>query len=467
MRHYNFTCSHDTSIHEAAESSRPDKNKRSHLHKSHHPHSLVPFLCPTHCTHSAAPKYTMASIARTNEDADKDSVPTAQKRKLPESFKLDGTKKFRRASKGRKAARKRAQELEELGLTPFHNPPWKKLCVPSKHPFFTKLPGELQREILFYLPLKDLSSIRRTSQQFQMAVRKFESDLTQPTITYHINRLKASIDAINATSMPTDAESLLACMRTWTSTRGSFRNPVLSLKSLSKWFSHLAGGELMAKEGEPEKDFQRWARLASLATQSQRGMNTQVANNRSVYDAQGVDQLWPIFSEEISKLDCPLSPPEVRKLYDRIKDARGDEIDIRGRWHTAKKERTTFPHDKPEKKTQADHYRAKRERNAGDNFHLYGSKATTTEKRDGRYRLTPIRSSLLAETYGGDGLRYPVRPAEILCASLGLPTLPDHSTFSYYVTKTWVFTKLWKSGKNGIEMKPVMRAAALEYVEIF
>jgi hypothetical protein len=344
----------------------------------------------------------MASTAPTKEDADKDPVPTAQKRKLPKSFKLDGTKKLGRTSKGRKVARKHAQELRESGLAPFHNPPWKKFCVPSKHPFFSKIRGELRREILSYLPLKDLGSVRRTSPQFQMAVSNFERDLTQPTIAFHINRLQASIDAINATSMPTDADSLLACMRTWTSTRGSFRNPELSLESLSKWFSHLAGGELMAKDGEPQKDFQRWARLASLATEFQRGMNTKVANNNSVYDAQGFDRLWPIFSAEISKLDCPLSAPEVRKLYDRIKDARGDEVDIRGRWHTAEKENTTFPHDKPEKKTQADHYRAKREKNAHDNFHHYGSKTPTIEKRDGHYRLTPIRSNLYAETYGRD-----------------------------------------------------------------
>jgi DNA-binding transcriptional ArsR family regulator len=207
----------------------------------------------------------MASIERTEEDADEDPVPTptAQKRKLSKSFKLDGTKKFGRTAKGRKVARQHAKEKRESGTAPFRNPPWKKLCVPSQHPFFKKIPGELRKEILSHLPLEVLGSIRKLGQQFQMVVSNFETDLTQPTITFHINRLQATIDAINATKMPTDADSLLACMRTWTSTRGSFRNPEVSLDSLNKWFSHLAGGELPAKHGEPEKNFQRWADLLS------------------------------------------------------------------------------------------------------------------------------------------------------------------------------------------------------------
>jgi hypothetical protein len=172
-------------------------------------------------------------------------------------------------------------------------------------------------------------------------------------------------------------------------------------------------------------------------------MNTQVSNNNSVYDAQGVDRIWPTFSAEISKLDCPLDPVEVRKLYDRIKDDRGDDRDIRGPWHRSKRgrERGTFPSDVTNINSLAEDF--------------------------GRYRLTPIRTHLDLEMDGLDGLKHPVRPAEIMCANLGLPTLPPHNTFCYYVRKAWVFKKLYKSGKNGIVMNPVMRAAALQWVEIF
>jgi hypothetical protein len=44
--------------------------------------------------------------------------------------------------------------------------------------------------------------------------------------------------------MPTDADTLLASLQLWTRNRGSFTHGLSSLMSLSKWFSHLSGGQV-------------------------------------------------------------------------------------------------------------------------------------------------------------------------------------------------------------------------------
>jgi hypothetical protein len=181
--------------------------------------------------------------------------------------KSDGTRKFGRTAQGRKVAREHGKKMRALAAA--SQDPQQKL----EHPVFARLPSELHDEILSYLPKPDLANARRISKKFHTVAIAFETSFTNPTITFHINRLQATIDKLNATEYPTDADSFLACMRTWTSIRGCFRNPALSLDSYDKWFSHLAGGRLLAMDGQPEEDFQRWAMLAKQATILQRRVN--------------------------------------------------------------------------------------------------------------------------------------------------------------------------------------------------
>lgn len=407
----------------------------------------------------------MASSAPTKENAANEPGPLGQKRKLPKSFKLDGTKKFGRTATGRKVARQHAKEEREPGMST-HNSQWKVPRDPPNHPYFTRLPAELQIEALSYLLPKELALVRRSSQQLHELVDNFKNDLTKHTITYHLGRLQASIDNIDAVEFPTDAASFLACLRTWTSTRGCFRNPNLSLDSYNKWFSHLAGGKLMASDGQPEEDFQKWAVLAAVSTEFQRRINTFVAK-KVQFDDQEVDNtFWHAFSNEMSNFNCPLDTAERRKLYEHIRDARGSQRAINGRWHTAKKERATFPSDKTEKATRGDHAREKRAEKARKEFSEPKPEKKAPPAEYGRFRLTPILSDL-AKKDEVSTLKYPVRPADIMCANLGLPNLPAHNTFCYYLTDPVFFDKLSKSYPDAIVLSPLLRAAMLECVEIF
>lgn len=164
-------------------------------------------------------------------------------------------------------------------------------------------------------------------------------------------------------------------------------------------------------------------------------MNHLAAHNVSRY------QLWHSFRDSATSFNCPLDDTELRKLYKRIRDSDGDERDISGPWHRTKKESTTYPSDTTSRTDSADRY--------------------------GEYRLTPIRCDENTISRRKDGLKHPVRPAEMMCGNLGLPALPAHHTFCYYVNRAWVFNKLSKSHPGAMEMTPLMRAAALEWVEIF
>jgi hypothetical protein len=360
------------------------------------------------------------------------------------SSKADETMDFGRSDTGRKVARQREESPKQSQSTlsyphlstapaaPSNNITWKQPFIPQRHPFFAVLSEELRGEVISYLPIHEVAKSRRTCQEWLGIVDGVEAALTGAEIRRHTRRLKAPVDEINATSMPTDADTLLASLRVWTSIRGSFRNPGLSLQSLNKWFSHLAGGKRKAHHHLPDEEFQRWTWLAAVATQLQRRFNHIYANNGSVYDPNGDDLWWIWFSKETFKYNCPLNPTELRKLYNHIRDDDGGAIT--GPFHRAKSETSTFPGDYP-----------------------------------GRYRLTPIRFDCSHKPAGrkGRGLRYPVRPVRIVLATLGLPKLPPHSTFCYYATVGWVFNNVSKSYSEPLQMNNWMRAAALEWVELF
>jgi hypothetical protein len=136
----------------------------------------------------------MPSSGSSDEDTATVSESLPQKRKLPKSFKLDGTKKSGRAAKARKVARQHAQKLRNSGVSS-HESPWMQACSGSDHPFFARVPVEMRKEVLSHLAPRDLALIRRSCQQLHDVVDNFEAGVAQRTITYHINRLQASLAA--------------------------------------------------------------------------------------------------------------------------------------------------------------------------------------------------------------------------------------------------------------------------------
>lgn len=118
------------------------------------------------------------------------------------------------------------------------------------------------------------------------------------------------------------------------------------------------------------------------------------------------------------------------QLYTRIRDAQGDPA-ISGPWHSANVKRWTLLEDSSD-----------------------------------RYRLTLIRSKV-----GNHPVkRIPSLPSpsrvENMLRPLGLPTLPPHDTFCYYATKQKLVDKLTKIHSGAEVMPPLMRAKALEWVQL-
>ena len=246
----------------------------------------------------------MTSSRSSKSEQSNKSGRSARKRKVAKSFKVDGhQKKIGRTAKGRKVARQFGGVLRELGGMSLQSSPFEQPQYKQENNFFETIPAELRKRILSYLTLKDLAIVRSTCQEFHGIVAGFEDEITRPKIAYHIGRLQKSIDAINATQMPTDAESFLHCLRIWTSIRGSFYDCNNSLHSYNKWFSHLAGGKLLSAQGQPEEEFQRWSRLAAVSTVLQCRTNQVHAHNLFTVDENGVDTGWRWFRSEMANLN--------------------------------------------------------------------------------------------------------------------------------------------------------------------
>lgn len=140
------------------------------------------------------------------------------------------------------ALRPHATDAPPLHQRPdISRPQWKLPAVPQSHPFFKSLPPAIQVQVLSYLPLKSVEASRRTCKELCSIIDASEDKLAQLVIEFHLNRLQAAIDVINAAQMPTDVETVLASMRIWTSTRGNFFSKSPSLESRHKWFAYLAG----------------------------------------------------------------------------------------------------------------------------------------------------------------------------------------------------------------------------------
>jgi hypothetical protein len=123
-------------------------------------------------------------------------------------------------------------------------------------------------EILSYLPLNQISSSRRCCQQFHGLVAQLEKHYAEPRIATYIIRLQNIIDTRENTRMPTDADTLLASLRIWTSTRRSIPDVKGSQRSLDKWFSYLAGDQLKNKS-PPRAHFETWSLVAVEAVKLQ------------------------------------------------------------------------------------------------------------------------------------------------------------------------------------------------------
>lgn len=132
----------------------------------------------------------------------------------------------------------------------------------------------------------------------------------------------------------------------------------------------------------------------------------------------------------------PLSKAETRALFDRIRnDTPLTQRDSKRQTYTASKDLQTFP-----------------------------------SKDEDFFRLTPIRAYIGDEKKPKGRSKGPLLPAEIICGYLGLPKLPGSDTFCYCVRKGWVTELLrqrYSRFPQGGLMSLSMRAAALEYVEIF
>ena len=273
----------------------------------------------------------------------------------------------------------------------------------------------------------------------------YEDKLAQQTTALHLNRLQASIDVINAAQMPTDVDTLLASIRIRTATRGSFCAKQPSLDSLHKWFAHLSGDPIKTPRNLPTRQiFEQWAHVARVATKLQLQVNNAAANNGQV-------GTWEEFSREFARQPSPMNDGGLYQLYTRILDSGGlHGPAIGGPWHHGKREGKTFP--------GASHFRYRltplRTKMSSDPTRLISPLAPPHVVHDPLGLDDPLNlfSSLL-----------PAHQAGIDLAPLGLPALPLHDTFCYYVTSKKVLKTLFEARA----MTLWVRAAVLERVELF
>jgi hypothetical protein len=214
-----------------------------------------------------------------------------------------------------------------------------------------------------------------------------------------------------------------------------FENPEASLGSLEKWFIYLAGDQVKSADTQPYAEFETWALVAMQVVR----LHIQVTGQRrkTGYVLPPRETHWAQFQHALSEIDIfPLSKAETRALFDRIRDdAPLTQRDMKMRTHKAPKDLCTIP-----------------------------------SKNKNFFRLTPIRTYIGREEKPKGKSRGPLLPAEVLCGYPGLPELPGLDTLCYCVKKEWVTELLqqhYKRFPHGGLMNMSMRAAALEYVEIF
>lgn len=317
---------------------------------------------------------------------------------------------------------------------------WSQPSKLQTHPFFKDLPVEMREDILSYLPEKDVSALRSACQEFHDIVATYESRVATPQVNLHMHRLQDKLNAIKNTSLPTDAKTLLAGLKIWTSTRGIFEDPETSLKSLEKWFSHLAGGRHGQLKSKPCAMFET---LALVAVQV---LRLQVQMQTPLHGLPPYKDHLAQFQASFSSIDnLPLSKIEIRALFNHIRGRALDDLlphntikeqAIKGKFHlTSRKEHSTFP-----------------------------------GHHDNNFLISPIRQYVGNQDEPLGKVGGSLLSAKIICGFLGLPELPDSKAFCYCVKKKWVtdlLKKRYKLCKGAGEMSPLMNARVLPWVEIF
>lgn len=348
-------------------------------------------------------------------------------------------KRFERTAKGRRVLRQRTQirrATQNNDNTQAVEKQWSLPGIAQGHPFFNSIPHEMRNSIMSLLPLKDVEASHQACQQFYRVAEA--SNLAGYRIQHHLHRIQSSINTINAARMPTDAVSLLASMRIWISTRGLFHHATPSFESWTKWFSHLANGDVRAPPGVlPPKPFEQWAYLAHITTGLQLRVDQSGADcrNDTSESQNGHDVLWYWFHESSRRHAIPIDVVELFSLYLKIRITRVDRRAITGTWHSVVKERATFPGN--------------------------------IEGEVGRRRLTPIRFTVGSDPNRLDSSKHPYRRVEIMLANMDLPPLPPHNTFCYYITNEEMYAKIINSSPGPLHMTPAMRAEALACVKLF
>lgn len=317
---------------------------------------------------------------------------------------------------------------------------WSQPAKPQTHPFFKDLPVEMREDILSHLPEKDVSALRSACQEFHGIVATYESRVATTQVNLHMRRLQDKLGTIKNTSLPTDAKTLLAGLKIWTSTRGIFEDPETSLNSLEKWFSHLAGGRHGQLKSKPCAKFETWALVARQV------LRLQVQMQAPLYRLPPYKDHLARFQASFSSIDnLPLSKTEIRALFVHI---RGSDLD------------DLLPHN------------SIKEQAIKGEFHLTSREEARTFPAhfDNRFRISPIRQHVGNQDEPLGKVRGSLLSAKIICGFLGLPELPDSKAFCYCVKKKWVtdlLKKRYKLCKGAGEMSPLMKTRVLPWVEIF
>lgn len=365
-------------------------------------------------------------------DAHEVTVQSSLAHQLEESLGFSRPERQRRTKRSSNSARS-----TRIATSWYSEPNPVLAKIEQAHPFFKSTPPAVQFEILSYLPPNEISSLRKLCQELYDIIALCEPKLAARAVISHKTRLQNIIDSINGTQSPTDADSLLSCLRVWTSIRGSYSHPTASMLLFQKWFSHLKGGTPKSQPNEPLAEFERWALLATHATCLQDKVN------QARKDGWPGGNPWRDFESSVSPIGEPLwNAAELWKLYDRIISAQdAAEQDIKGPFHQGKGQKKILPRG-------VIHHRLTAIRPyAGSGRLSYG-----------QLRIDP--PTLVPERFSYVYLSE-------------LPKLPGQDTFCYYVKhegyEEWVLRLMKARVQSGItkKMNLLMQAAVLEFVEIW
>lgn len=304
---------------------------------------------------------------------------------------------------------------------------WKRTPIQQTSLFFQTVPNELRLEILSYLPLLEIASLRKLCQRFYEIVNECEQKIAGPVIRAEKKRLQEFINSVNTTQMPTDTDSFLASLRIWTGAKGSFKDTAVASQSYERWFSHIAGNAV--KTTIPPTDFERWARLATLANRLQEEVL------QPVHQPFLNGPLWQDFQRCVCSIDrgSPLNSTELRKLFDRIVATRQYGLsDIKKPFRKAIPNSTRLHAGIPANR-----------------------------------RLTPLDLLAPDADHPHGRVKQAKAPNGSILGFLGeLPELPPGYTFCYWVKEKWVMDLLEVHYAREKDLTLLKKAVALKHLAI-